>query len=82
MPPPYSCCLIGVRGAPVPVEMGGWGEGVARESLGRQGWNIITDSLLANMKQVKDLIWLREVEHAEEGCLRTSTFSSFGLFSL
>lgn len=37
----------------------------------------VTNSQLANKKQVKDLIW-----HLEERWLRTSTLSSCSLFSL
>lgn len=60
MPPPYSCFLIGVREMLVPVEMGGraWEEGGCPGIVGVPAMEegIITDSLLANMKQVKDLI--------------------------
>lgn len=51
----------------MPVEMGG--EGGCRGIVGVPGMEqgIISDSPVANMKQVQDLIWLHEVEHVEEG---------------
>lgn len=75
MPPPYIFFLIGVRGVPVPVEMAGGGgfQGIVGVPGMEQG--IITDSPLANMKQVKDPIWLREAEHV--GTMTENNISFF-----